>query len=166
MPHGFDRWMYAGGRPNRLARFLNGIWRRLASAGVTPGLLSTLEVRGRRSGRMRSFPVVVADHDGERYLVAMLGESSNWAKNVRAAGGAAVLIHRGREPVHLEEVDPAERAAVLRRYVEVAPGGRAHIPVEPGEELAAFEQVAPRYPVFRIEQRPGSDTRATTNPAS
>ncbi|MGH1553063.1 hypothetical protein ACRAWF_16755 [Streptomyces sp. L7] len=31
-------------------------------------VLSTLSVRGRVSGRWRSVPVAVLDHDGERYL--------------------------------------------------------------------------------------------------
>jgi hypothetical protein len=30
-----------------------------------------------RTGRVTSFPVVVADCEGERYLVAMLGEGAN-----------------------------------------------------------------------------------------
>jgi hypothetical protein len=31
--------------------------------------------------------VVVADHERERYLVAMLGINANWVVNVRAAEG-------------------------------------------------------------------------------
>ena len=40
-----------------------------------------LEVRGRRSGRVISFPVVIADYGGERDLVAMgyMPLSSSWA---------------------------------------------------------------------------------------
>ncbi len=142
--------MYAGARPNRLARFLNGIWRRLAAAGLAPERLCTLEVRRRRSGGTASFPVVVADLEGERYLVAMLGERANWVANVRAAGGAAVLRHGGSEQVRLEEVDPAQRAPILRRYVELAPEARAHIGLGPEDRLGDFERIAPRHPVFRI----------------
>ncbi len=86
--------------------------------------------RGRRSGRPISFPVVLADYQGDRYLVAMLGEGTNWVSNVRAAGGDAVLRHGRREAVRLEEVDPGARAPILRRYLQVAPGGRPHIPVD------------------------------------
>jgi hypothetical protein len=84
---------------------LNGLWRRAASAGLAPRRLSTLEVQGRRTGRLISFPVVVADYQDERYLVAMLGERVNWVANVRAAGGKAVLRHGGREAIHLEEIE-------------------------------------------------------------
>jgi deazaflavin-dependent oxidoreductase (nitroreductase family) len=122
----------------------------LASAGLTPKRLVTLEVRGRRTGRSRPLPVVVADYEGERYLVAMLGERASWVDNVRAAGGRAVLRHRRPEVVHLEEVDPAARAPILKRYLQVAPGARAHFPVDRQAPLVAFEQIAALYPVFRV----------------
>jgi hypothetical protein len=34
-------------------------------------------VRGRDTGRVLSLPVVVADYQGDRYLVAMLGRDAN-----------------------------------------------------------------------------------------
>jgi len=149
--HRIRRWMYRGGRPGLLARVAN----RVSAAQFARGLLSpkravTLEVRGRRSGRLVAFPVVVAEYDGGRYLVSMLGDNTNWVRNVRAAGGSAV-IHRGhREPVHLDEVAVDERAPILRRYLELAPGARSHVPVDRRAALAEFERIAPQYPVFRI----------------
>lgn len=47
-------------------------------------------MRGHKSGRMISFPVVVADYRGERYLVAMLGQKTNWARNLRADNHAVL----------------------------------------------------------------------------
>ncbi len=142
--------MYRGGRPNFVAGILGRATAILASAGLAPRRLVTLEVRGRRSGRLISFPVVVADYEGERYLVAMLGRSANWVRNVEAAGGAAVIRHRRREPVRLESVESGARAPILRRYLELAPGARAHLPVDQRASLAEFERIAPDYPVFRI----------------
>ena len=55
------------------------------------------------------------------YLVAMLGERANWVRNVRAAGGRAVLRHGKKEAVRLEEVPVDQRPAILRRYLAVAP---------------------------------------------
>lgn len=149
-----DRWLYRGGRPDPIARTLNSLWRQLAERGIGPSRLSGLDVAGRTSGRTISTPVVVADWEGERYLVSMLGEGSNWVKNVRAAGGEAVLRRGGAEPVLLREVPVAERAPVIRRYVAVAPGGRSHIQLNPDAPLAEFEAAAPRLPVFRVEPRP------------
>ena len=143
-------WMYRGGHPNRLAALLNCAWATVWAAGLSPSRCATLEVRGRRSGRRISLPVVVADYRGERYLVAMLGNGASWVANVRAADGRAVLRHGRREAVRLENVEPGDRAPILRRYLELAPGARAHIPVDRRAALAEFERIATRYPVFRV----------------
>ena len=147
------RRLYAGGRPHGLARLLNRGQAALHAAGIWPKRLATLEVAGRRTGRLISLPVVIADHEGERYLVAMLGEGAAWVANVRAAGGLAVLRHGRREEVRLEEVAAADRAPILRRYLDVAPGARAHFPVDRRAPLSEFEAIAPDHPVFRISER-------------
>ncbi|MET8050768.1 MULTISPECIES: nitroreductase/quinone reductase family protein [unclassified Streptosporangium] len=149
--HRLDHWLYRGGRPNRLARAINRVWATVFAAGVLqPDRMVTLQVPGRRTGRVISFPLVVADHQGERYLVAMLGQNTNWVHNVRAAEGRAVLRHGRSEAVRLDEVDPGARAPILRRYLARSPGGRTHIPVDPQAPLEEFEQIAAQYPVFRI----------------
>jgi deazaflavin-dependent oxidoreductase (nitroreductase family) len=81
-----------------------------------------VEVTGRRSGKTISFPAVVADYGNGRYLVSMLGEDTNWVRNVRASGGRVVLRHGDREPVTLREIDVARRAPILRCYLQRAPG--------------------------------------------
>jgi deazaflavin-dependent oxidoreductase (nitroreductase family) len=130
---------------------MNGFWRFLASAGIWPSRLATLEVRGRRSGKTVRLPVVIADYESQRYLVAMLGEHTSWVANVRAAGGFAVLRHGKAEAVHLQELAVDQRAPVLRRYLRVAPGGRPHIPAGSNASLAELSSLAAGYPVFRIE---------------
>jgi deazaflavin-dependent oxidoreductase (nitroreductase family) len=149
--HWVKRWMYRGGRPRTLARVMN----RLSALQFSAGLLSparglTLEVRGRRTGKTISLPVVVAEHAGQRYLVSMLGENANWVQNVRAADGEAVLRRHGAKKVRLVEVAPAERAPILRSYLAVAPGARPHIPVDRHAPLEEFERIADQYPAFRI----------------
>jgi hypothetical protein len=148
--HDYLRWLYRGGHPNRFARFQNRASAIAFAWGVWPTRLAALEVRGRRSGKIISFPVVIADHDRERYLVAMLGEGSNWVLNVRAAHGNAVLRHGRRERVRLEEVAIADRPPIIRRYLAVAPGARPHIEVDRGAPIEEFERIAPSTPVFRI----------------
>jgi deazaflavin-dependent oxidoreductase (nitroreductase family) len=177
--HGFltkaERWMYPGGRPNGLARLLNRGWAIVHGTGLLPQRFVTLEVPGRRTGRTRSFPLVMVEYQGERYLVAMLGERSSWLRNVRAAGGRAVLRHGRREAVRLEEVDPDARAPIVRRYLSLAPGPRAFIPVDRDAPLEAFQKVAPQVPVVRVRsdreahraiqptraETPGSQRRTT-----
>jgi len=86
--------------------------------------------------------VVIADYWGERYLVSMLGANTNWVRNLTTADGQAVLRHGRQELIHLQEIPVADRAPVLRRYLQVVPGGRPHIPVDRRADLTEFERIA------------------------
>jgi deazaflavin-dependent oxidoreductase (nitroreductase family) len=145
------RWMYRSGHPDWLARAMNWMSAVQFSAGVlSPKRAVTLEVPGRRTGRLIEVPVAVTDYAGERYLVSMLGKDANWVRNVRAAGGRVVLRRGGRQAVRLLEVEAGARAPILRRYLAVAPGARPHVPVDRHAPLEEFERIADQYPVFRI----------------
>jgi deazaflavin-dependent oxidoreductase (nitroreductase family) len=156
----FKRWLYRGQRPNRMARILNRAWAAVASSGVASNYLVTLEVTGRKSGRIVSLPLVMAVVDGQRYLVSMLGDNVQWVHNVRAAGGRAVLRSGGREEIQLEEVPADQRAPILRAYLQRAPGARPHVPVNKDAALAEFQKVAAAFPVFRLASyKPVQPTR-------
>ena len=142
--------MYRGNRPNPVAGILGRATAALASAGLSPRRLVTLQVQGRHSGRLISLPVVVADYQGEGYLVAMLGASANRVRNVEADSGVAVLRHGRPETVQLEPVAPDARAPILQRYLDLAPGARAHFPVDRQAPVSEFERIVSDYPVFRI----------------
>ena len=145
-----QRWFYAGGRPNWMARLLDRGTAALSAHGIGPEYLVALEVPGRMSGRIVSLPLVVAAVDGERYLVSMLGEEANWVRNVRAAGGEVALCQGHREEVLLEEVVPDLRAPVLKAYLRRASNASAHMPVDKDAPLEKFEAIAPQIPVFRV----------------
>lgn len=146
----FTRWLYRGKRPHRIARILMRPWAAVASTGVAPDYLVTLEVTGRTSGRTIALPLVLAVVDGQRYLVSMLGDNVQWVRNVRAAGGRAVLRSGARQEVVLEEVPPGSRASILQAYLRRTPGARPHVPVGKDAPLAEFEKIAATYPVFRV----------------
>jgi hypothetical protein len=146
----FTRWLYRGHRPNRLAKIMNRASATVASTGVTGNYLVTLEVVGRKSGRVISLPLVLAIVDGQRYAVSMLGENVDWVRNARAAGGRAVLRHGRREHIRLEEVPVGQRAPILKAYLQRAPGARPHIPVHKDAPLSDFETIAGALPVFRV----------------
>jgi deazaflavin-dependent oxidoreductase (nitroreductase family) len=147
------RWLYSGGRPNAFARAQNRLSALAFGAGLLPRRTAALEIRGRKTGKKVSLPVVVADYDGERYIVSMLGSHANWVRNLEAASGAAELHHGRREPVSLVAVPPEDRAPILRRYLALAPGARPHIPVDRHAPLEEFEEAAADYPVYRIVPR-------------
>lgn len=150
---GLKTWFYRGGRPNRVARVLDRGTAALYGRGLAPDYLVTLEVVGRKSGRTIALPLVMVIVGGERYLVSMLGEKTNWVRNVRAAGGDVTLRHGRREKVRLEEVVVDRRASVLQSYLKRAPNARAHLPVSKDAPLAEFERIASRLPVFRVVSR-------------
>jgi hypothetical protein len=144
------QWLYQGGHPNWLAAILNRFWATLHSLGIAPNYMVTLEVAGRRSGRIISLPLAMAIVGGERYLVSMLGTEAGWVQNVRAAGGRVTLRHGRVEAVRLEEVAVDQRAPILKVYLQRAPGARPHIPVDKDAPLEAFEKIAAQFPVFRV----------------
>jgi polyisoprenoid-binding protein YceI len=144
------RAMYPGGRADGTARRLSRLWAAVFRLGSAPKRWVTLEVAGRRSGRITRFPLGMADVSGEWYLVAMLGDRCNWVQNVRAADGQATLLHRRATPCRLVEVPVSERAPIIKRYLARVPGARPHVPVDPHAPLADFESIAARYPVFRV----------------
>jgi hypothetical protein len=146
----FQRWQYRGGRPQwwtRIENRMSAIAFRVGHHAHTDG-----HARDHRTkiGAAHHVPVVVADYEGDRYLVGMLGHTTNWVRNVRAADGRAVLRHGRREPVDLVEDSSDRRAAILRSYLEVAPGARPFIPVDRRAPLTEFERIVDDYPVFRI----------------
>lgn len=144
------RWLYRSGHPNWIAAVLNRVSAAVHALGIAPNYAVTLEVRGRRSGRTISLPLVMVVVGGQRYLVSMLGADADWVKNVEAAGGNVTLRHGRREEVHLEDVPVNQRAPVLKVYLKRAPGARPHIPVHKDAPLSEFEQVVTRFPVFRV----------------
>ena len=81
----------------------------------------------------------------------MLGDDSEWVKNVRAARGVA-FIKRGRtQPIVLTEIPREKRAPILKAWSQIATSGRKHLPVTHHAPVSAFESIAADYPVFRID---------------
>jgi len=154
---------YRQQRPTRAGRQLNAAWSWLVSTGVLPEKWpgepvcgpASLEVVGRRSGKPRTNMVTWVEYDGGRYFVSMLGADSDWVRNIRAAGGEAVLRRRGRNSVRLEQVPVEKRAPIIRAwYQRTWQSTLHHIGLEPNADIAEFERIAPRHPVYPIVPQP------------
>jgi deazaflavin-dependent oxidoreductase (nitroreductase family) len=106
---------------------------------------AVLQVKGRRSGRLRTTLARTISVDGQRYLVAIRGET-NWACNLRASGEAG-LNERGRSiRIKAVELDGEERRALLRAFAassRFAPTRRILTEVLPDAE---------QHPVFRFDR--------------
>jgi len=144
------QWLYRGQRPGWIAKILNRLWANAASKKVMDNGLVALEVVGRKSGRVVSFPLVMFTVDEKRYLASMLGEDAQWIRNVRAANGKAALRSGGHEDVRLEEIPIDQRAPLLKAYLHAAQGARPHVPVDLDAPLAEFEKIAAEFPVFLV----------------
>lgn len=149
MYQNLKRWIYRDNRPTTIARLLNKFWEIVHSSGLIHNWV-TLEVIGRKSGKLISMPVVVASVNGERYLVSMLGSEAQWVRNIRTANGKAYIRSGRRREVHLEELPVEQRPPILKAYLQVAPGARPHIPVDKDAPLSEFEKVAASVPAYRI----------------
>jgi deazaflavin-dependent oxidoreductase (nitroreductase family) len=153
-------------------RRLNWLGALLASFGLAPREAVTLEVRGRRSGKLRRTPVLRTPHRGQDYLVALAGES-HWVRNVRAAAGQAVIRRRGRHRVLLREIPPDERPQIISEYLRrgrerggaeaAAKQARFYFGLSPDASPEQMRAVAGYYPVFlvvyagRPAEPPGTD---------
>ena len=137
--------------PRRVA---NAAMRAALWAGIAPRRYALLTVRGRRSGRSHSTPVIVLARPNGRWLVSPYGERA-WVRNARAAGRVTLSRGRRRETVAVREAGADEAAPVLKEYVATTPITRPFFNVAPDAPLADFAREAPRHPVFRIEERVG-----------
>jgi deazaflavin-dependent oxidoreductase (nitroreductase family) len=133
----------------------------LVSVGLTPARWPgsacgtvILEVRGRRSGALRSLLVTWVEHEGDRYLVTMPGKEPQWVRNMRAAGGSVTLRHGNHwDEVRLQEVPEGERAPVLQawyRFTSLSANPRRHFKLGRTATIEEFERIAADHPVFRV----------------
>jgi F420H(2)-dependent quinone reductase len=82
-----------------------------------PSMVWKLSVPGRRTGRRHTVPIVVLDHDGERYLVSIDGES-DWAIDLRAARSGRLTTRGHSEEITVAEVPVADRPSLLEAYAD------------------------------------------------
>jgi deazaflavin-dependent oxidoreductase (nitroreductase family) len=107
-----------------LAKLVNPLVLRLAGTRFLP-LYGVLEHRGRRSGKLFHTPVVVRPTPDGFVVPMPWGESTDWYRNVQAAGGCTIRW-KGRDYVMIqpEVIDaptarnafPAVQWAGMRRF--------------------------------------------------
>jgi deazaflavin-dependent oxidoreductase (nitroreductase family) len=124
----------------------------LTKMGISVYGSRVLYVKGRKSGEWRSTPVNPLRVDGTRYLVAPRG-NTQWVRNMRVVGGGELRIGRKTEPFTASEVSDDDKPEILRAYLkrwkfEV---GVFFDGVDAKAPEAKLREVAPRYPIFRIE---------------
>jgi deazaflavin-dependent oxidoreductase (nitroreductase family) len=77
--------------------------------------VSQLTVRGRRSGKPRTVPVAVLEHEGGRYLVAPRGRT-HWVRNLRDAGECELRLRGRSRRFGVDEVPSEQRPPLIAEY--------------------------------------------------
>ena len=136
-PSPTERWF------NRLFGFFVGI-----GLGLPHNYL--LQVQGRKTGRIYSTPVNILDYGEKRFLVAPRGETQ-WVRNARVIGQVWLKRGRFRKSFRLREVADAEKAEILKTYLDrFKTTVQRYFPVPAGSPPEAFVELAARYPVFEL----------------
>src|SRR2546430_9879898 len=78
-----------------LVGFFNPLARRILRVGALLGPNALITVRGRKTGLPRTTPVALVDLDGRRWLIGTFAQT-NWVRNLRRAGAAALTGGRGK----------------------------------------------------------------------
>lgn len=140
--------------PTGFDPIFNRIMNVLPRLGISIAGSRLLAVRGRKSGEWRTTLVnVMTAADGQRYLVAPRGHTQ-WVRNLRAAGAGELRLGRRAEAFTAVEVADADKVPLLRLYLkrwgwEV---GRFFEGVTKDASDAQLAEIAPGFPVFRIER--------------
>ncbi len=140
-------------RPSGFTKWMNGVMGALGARGIGPKKMAKLEIKGRKSGVVRSVAVNLLNFDGQRYLVAPRGETE-WVRNARAANGEAVIRRSKLESVTLTEILVGERAPIIQTYLhENAWATQREFGISPKAPINEFEAIADKHPVFKITPR-------------
>jgi F420H(2)-dependent quinone reductase len=137
-------------RPKAAEQIFGRILTTLVWIGLIRGHFFVLEVAGRKTGRTISLPVDPLDLGGQRYLVCARG-NANWVRNARASGQVVLARALRRHRFAVRELPADQRPPVLKAYLDrYATEVQRFFPVPKGSPVAAFHDLAERYPVFEL----------------
>jgi len=134
-------------RKSRGDRVGNAIFSVLARAGIGPAHLLT--TRGRKTGRLRTTPVIPVARGQQRWLVAPYG-AVPWVLNARAAGQVRLRRGRDRHDYTLRQLPPAQAGPILQHYIRIAPATRPYFQASKDSPVGDFIADADRHPVFEL----------------
>jgi hypothetical protein len=148
-------------KPGAVERIFGRLLTFFVRIGLIRGHFYVLEVRGRKSGSTLTLPVDPIEFEGHRYLVCARG-NSNWVRNARAAGEVVLVRAMRRRRYAVRELPPGMRSPILKAYLDRFAGEvQRFFPVPKGSSVEAFNDLAPRYPVFELqpmdETTPGAE---------
>jgi hypothetical protein len=91
--------------------------------------------------------------DGSTYLVAPRG-TTNWARNLRAAGEGELRVGRRRRRFGYDELPDSEKPRLLREYLtRWEPETKSQFEFGKDASEETLREAAPRHPIFRLQFR-------------
>jgi deazaflavin-dependent oxidoreductase (nitroreductase family) len=135
--------------PSSVEKLFNRAFGFLAGQGIAPSFIYSLEVRGRKSGKLYSTAVNLLEINGKQFLVAPRGQTQ-WVRNAEAAG--EVILKRGaRRSFRLRPLNDSEKLQVLKAYLtNYKSAVQKFCPIAPDAPLEEFAKIAAGYPVFEL----------------
>ena len=140
---------------------LNPLMAGFVRLGIPMGAdMRLLTVRGRTTGRERTTPVAVFEHDGAQYLFGTFGDTQ-WVRNLRVAGEAVLVRGQRRSRVVATELAVEEAAPVLKSALEryLATSMRLFLQryyaTSADGRIEDHMDLAKHHPVFRIREVDG-----------
>jgi deazaflavin-dependent oxidoreductase (nitroreductase family) len=121
---------------------------KLVGPGNYPMYLLT--VRGRKSGQLRTVPIVTIERNGKRYLASPFGVVA-WVRNLQAAGEATLARGRRVETVKARELPRGEAAIVLQEDIKGGNPFARYYQVTAESSFEEFESAAASHPVFLLQ---------------
>lgn len=147
-------WSARQFHPSRARRVGDAIISVFIRAGIVPSTY-LLTTKGRKTGRLRTNPVTIVEHDSKRWLVAPYGVVS-WVHNARADRRVTVRRRLERRNYTVREASAQEAGPVLKEYVRIAAATRPYFQASKDAPVEEFVAEAVRHPVFElIPSRPG-----------
>jgi deazaflavin-dependent oxidoreductase (nitroreductase family) len=116
-----------------------------------------VQIRGRKTGRIRSTPISVLSYKSKLFLIAGRGYTQ-WVRNAQAAGELTLKKGRVRLEFRLRLVPDEEKPEILKAYLDrFKRTVQRYFPVPADSPLEAFTALTNRYPVFELIRHSRSD---------
>ncbi len=121
------------------------------------GPMMLLTVRGRKTGKARTQPIDLHEHDGRRFLIATHGVGS-WVHNLRASGEGVLSLGWNRQKFTAVELPPEAGGPIIKDVLgpllnsEGVRGTalRQNIGIVADASLDDFIEAARSHPVFEL----------------
>jgi deazaflavin-dependent oxidoreductase (nitroreductase family) len=132
------------------------VFRGVVAVGIGPA--SMVNTTGRKTGKLRSTPVIPIRNEGRQWLVAPYGNVS-WLLNARASGQLSLRHGRDLRTFTFRELPAVEAGPILKQYIAVASATRPYFRADRSSPVSEFVAEAALHPVLELTEKQVRDGR-------